>query len=194
MVKNTKGFGMILAGLLIAIVAVGGIVVYKNALERGNTEGVIPHEIEIADQSQNLEEPGNTTPESTTFNVYFNNKTNDPNFINCNVVYPVERTVPYTESVGMAALEQLIIGPTTLELANEFTSVIPSNSEVNSLAIQGGVAYVDVDENFFSIGGSCGFTAALSSLKETLMQFSTINDVVITRNGDSLQSVADGSI
>lgn len=129
------------------------------------------------------------TGESMTINVYYNNISNDPNLVNCQDSFPSERVVPYTQSVGMAALNQLIIGPTPLEYANGFRTSIPSSSNINSLSISGGVAYVDVDENFFATGGSCGTASAISSLYNTLTQFSTVQSVDVRVNGTPLQEV-----
>ncbi len=131
------------------------------------------------------EEHQDIPPETptTTFNVYFNNTQNDPHLIHCDMVYPITRHVPYTQGIGTAALNELIAGPTANELANGYSSSIPQYANINSLTISQGIALVDVDPHFFEVGGSCGIAAAMSSLKQTLLQFPTVDEVIVTVDG-----------
>lgn len=65
--KNTKGFGMILAGVIIAIVAVGGIVVYKAGQSPApNTIILQDSNAELVDHSQNFEQPESVAPKNNS--------------------------------------------------------------------------------------------------------------------------------
>jgi spore germination protein GerM len=146
-------------------------------------------------QDKNIEtESPQETEETIVFNVYFNDLTNDPNVLYCASVYAVQREVLYTQAVGMAALEQLILGPTEEEKAEDYVSSIDSEGEINSLVIKDGVAYVDTNQKFWSVGGSCGSASARSSLVETLKQFPTVSEVVITVEGVPFEEYGQGLI
>ena len=54
------------------------------------------------------------------------------------------RTVPVTPKVATAALEQLFAGPNELEREAGLSSDVPSNTEVESLTIEGGLARVEL--------------------------------------------------
>ena len=140
------------------------------------------------------ETEGSTKNTFVKFNVYYNNNTNDPALINCEKVYPVPREVPHTEAITTAALQSLIEGPTPQELQDGYLSNIPTDSVVNSLVIRNEVAYVDVNQTFFYVGGSCGTASAANALKKTLLQFPTIQEVKITINGTSLSEHGQGLI
>lgn len=63
--KNTKGFAMILAGVLIAVLAVGGFVVY-NASQNQATDIVLEDSgVEMVDHSQNFEGPETVAPNNS---------------------------------------------------------------------------------------------------------------------------------
>ena len=140
------------------------------------------------------ESKGVTENTSIRFNVYYNNNTHDPNLIRCEKVYPVSREVPYTKAVATAALQALIKGPTQEESKNGYLSSIPVDSTVNSLSIKNMTAYVDVDDTFFQVGGSCGTISAANALTKTLLQFPTVQDIEVTVNNIPLSEYGQGLI
>lgn len=116
--------------------------------------------------------------------VFFNNSQMDPEF-SCDKVFPVERIIPKTQAVARAALEELLAGPTEKERLREgfFTNLNPG-VKIQSLVIENKTAKVDFNEQLeFQVGGSCRVTAIRAQIIETLKQFSTVNDVVISING-----------
>lgn len=121
--------------------------------------------------------------EAMTVKAYFNNSNMDPEF-SCNKVFPVQRAVPKTQAVGRAALEELLKGVTDLEKdAGFFTSINPG-VKIQSLIIENGTAKVDFDQQLeFQIGGSCRVSSIRAQITETLKQFPTVNNVVISING-----------
>ena len=123
-------------------------------------------------------------PEETiTLKVFFNNSNLDPE-ASCNKVFPVERRVLKTQAVARAALEELFKGPTEEEKTKGFFTSINSDVKIQSLTIENGTARVDFDEQLeFQVGGSCRVSAIRAEITETLKQFSTVREVVISING-----------
>lgn len=124
-----------------------------------------------------------TLSETIKIKVFFNNDLMDPEF-SCNKVFPVEREILKTQAVARAALEELLKGPTEKEKSENFFTNINSGVEIQSLAIENGTAKVDFDEQLeFQVGGSCRVSAIRAQIIETLKQFSTVKDVIISING-----------
>ncbi len=125
--------------------------------------------------------------EILTIKVFFNNSRLDPEF-SCNKVFPVERRILKTQAIARAALEELLKGTTDAEEAEGFFTSINPGVKIQSLIIDpsadGGVAKVDFDEQLeFQVGGSCRVAAISWQIRETLKQFSTVKDVIISING-----------
>ncbi|MFA4834290.1 MAG: GerMN domain-containing protein [Patescibacteria group bacterium] len=121
--------------------------------------------------------------EKIKIKVYFNNNELDPE-LSCNKVFPVEREIAKTEGVARAALEELAKGPSEEEKRNGFFSNFNPGVKIKSLAIENGAARVDFNEQLeFQVGGSCRVSAIRSQIAETLRQFSTVDDVIISING-----------
>lgn len=115
--------------------------------------------------------------------VFFNNDQLDPEF-SCNKVFPVERVVPKTQAVARAALEELLKGPTEEEKSDGFFTSINSGVKIQKLTVENGAAKVDFDEQLeFQVGGSCRVSAIRAQIRETLKQFPTVQEVIISING-----------
>jgi len=124
-----------------------------------------------------------TSTETIQVKTYFNNTNLDPE-VSCNKVFPVSRKVVSTPAVARAALEELLKGPTEEEKANGYFTSINSGVEIKKLTIENGVAKVEFNEQLeFQIGGSCRVGAIRWQIVETLKQFDTVKDVVISING-----------
>jgi hypothetical protein len=123
------------------------------------------------------------TAETMKIKVYFNNNKMDPEF-SCNKVFAVERQVPKTEAVARAALEELLKGPTQAEKDQSYFTSINSGVKIQSLKIENGTAYVDFDSQLeYQVGGSCKVSAIRAEITETLKQFSTVKNVIISIDG-----------
>jgi len=121
--------------------------------------------------------------EKITLKIFFNNSKLDPEF-SCNKVFPIEREVPKTQAVGRAALEELLKGPTEAEKNQGFFTSINPGVKIQSLTIEDEVAKVDFDEQLeFQVGGSCRVSAIRAQITETLKQFPTVKEVIISING-----------
>jgi hypothetical protein len=123
------------------------------------------------------------TAETMEVKAYFNNSNMDPEF-SCNKVFPVVRVVPKTQAVAKAALEELLKGITAQEKDQGFFTSINPGVTIQKLTIENGVAKVDFDDQLeFQVGGSCRVSAISAQIRETLKQFSTVNQVIISING-----------
>lgn len=118
-----------------------------------------------------------------TVNVYFSNDRLDP-AISCNKVFPVQRVIPYTQSVARKTLEALLGGVGLKEAEQGYSTSINPGVGLKSLNLANGVARADFDETLDrNIGGSCRVTAIRAQITETLKQFPTVKDVIISVNG-----------
>ncbi|MBT6954848.1 MAG: hypothetical protein HN991_00660 [Candidatus Jacksonbacteria bacterium] len=126
-----------------------------------------------------------TETNTTTIKAFFNNISHDPNLIDCNVVYPVERRTASADTIEKAALQELLLGPSILERTSGFQTQIPERVEINSLEVEDGTAYVDLSEELEPGGGSCIVTAIVSQINQTLTQFSHIEAVELSIKGET---------
>ena len=102
----------------------------------------------------------------------------------CTLVYPVNRTIPYTQAVGRVALEELLIGPTEEEKEYGYFTSINEGVRIQSLTVSNGIARVDFSgELEFQVGGSCRTTSIRSQIEKTLGQFPTVDTIVISIDG-----------
>jgi len=146
-------------------------------LEKDNPSG-------LPQNADELRVPVVITPtEMTTIKVYFNNNKLDPE-VSCNKVFSVEREIIKTEAIGRAALEELLKGATEAEKAQGFFSSINSGVKIQKLTIDNGTAKVDFDKQLeFQVGGSCKVSAIRAQIIETLKQFPTVQNVIISIDG-----------
>ena len=119
-----------------------------------------------------------------TFSVFFSQKNVSQN--DCSAVLPVKRTVPYTTGVARAALEQLFAGPTTDEIQQGYSSALTATSSpLINIAVEDGTAYIDLQDirkNQSQISSSCGSSAFLAQITNTLTQFSSIQHIIFAIN------------
>ena len=117
-----------------------------------------------------------------TVKIFFGNVKDDPEVLNCEKVYSVERQV-FKNKAKMQVLEELLKGPTLEEQEKGYSTNINSGVNINSLVVENSIAKVDFDEQLeYQLGGSCRVSAIRSQITGTLVQFSEINDVIISIN------------
>lgn len=138
----------------------------------------------LTEKNKEFRLPVKITPvETMMVKVYFNNGRFDPEF-SCNKVFSVERESIKIQAVARAALEELLKGPTQKEKTDGYLTSINSGVKIQSLTIENGVAKVDFDETLEkSVGGSCRVAAIRAQITQTLKQFQTVKQVVISING-----------
>jgi spore germination protein GerM len=130
--------------------------------------------------------------QTSVVKVFFNNSNLDPEF-SCNKVFPVERIISKTPAVARAALELLLGGPTLEEQGETFFSAVEGRGfftsinrgvKIKQLTIEDNIARVDFDERLeFQVGGSCRVSAIRAQITQTLKQFSTVKEVIISIDG-----------
>ncbi|MEK7681154.1 MAG: GerMN domain-containing protein [Patescibacteria group bacterium] len=124
--------------------------------------------------------------ETVKLKAYFANDNLDPE-ATCEKVFSVTREVPKTAAVARAALEELLKGPTEAEKAGGYITTINPGVVIQSLVISAtGTAYVDFSEKLQeAVGGSCRVAMIHWQIVETLKQFSTVKNVVVSINGNT---------
>ncbi|HET7181104.1 MAG TPA: GerMN domain-containing protein [Candidatus Limnocylindrales bacterium] len=131
--------------------------------------------------------------DAATYRVYFGLGSTSGNPI----LAPVERTsTPAPPDAGMgAAMQALVAGPNATELGASpamFTA-IPAGTQVNGVQLAGGVATVDLSQEFEDTDELPSLRTALAQLVFTLTQFPEVTGVQVTIAGAVLsQTDADG--
>ena len=92
---------------------------------------------------------------------------------------PTLHTVPMTDAVARAAMEQLLAG----DLADGVDSAVPAGTRLLGLTIRDGVAIVDLSGEFEAGGGSASSFYRLGQVVYTLTQFSTVRSVLFQVEG-----------
>lgn len=124
-----------------------------------------------------------TSTDKMKVKVFFMNNIQDPT-VSCDKVFPVEREIIRTQAVARAALDELLNGVLVEEAQKGFSTSINPNVKILSLGIENGIARVDFNDQLEKgVGGSCRVLAIRSQIIETLKQFNTVNDVIISING-----------
>jgi len=126
-----------------------------------------------------------TNQENTvTVRVFFSNSEKDPQALECEKVYPVEREISRIKPIILTALEELLKGPTQEEQEKGYLTNINPGVIINDLIIENNIARVDFNEQLeYQLGGSCRVSAIWAQITETLKQFSGVEDVIISVNG-----------
>ena len=123
--------------------------------------------------------------ETLSLKVYLQNNSQDFSS-SCDEVMAVSREVPATPAIARAALEELIKGPSDEEIDLGFFSSLNDGLEIQSLTIENGLAKVDFNSALdYQVGGSCRVSAIRAQIEETLRQFPTVSDVLISIDGRS---------
>jgi len=121
---------------------------------------------------------------STEVRIFLSNENEESELFDCTAVYPVERRVPKTETPAQAALEELLKGPDRIEAEAGYFSSINTGVSIQSLAIEDGTARADFSRMLEDqVGGSCRVAAIRAQITETLRQFSTVEEVIISIDG-----------
>ncbi len=149
-------------------------------LQKDNSSGLPENDEKI---TMPIRFPG---PETiTTIKIFFNNSNLDPEF-SCNKVFPVERVISKTLALARTALESLFRGPSFKEQEEGFLTSINSGVKIQKLTIENEIAKVDFDDQLeFQVGGSCRVSAIRAQITQTLKQFLTVQEVIISINGQT---------
>lgn len=127
---------------------------------------------------------------SSSLKVFFSTEKNNENFLDCSKVDSVTRSVPKTEALAKAALDQLFIGPTALEKEMGYRDFAINGdlaSNLKRIFIKGNTAYLDWKDITMVIPNSstsCGSARFFAPIESTLKQFPNITNVIQAINGE----------
>ncbi|MEA1929347.1 MAG: GerMN domain-containing protein [Patescibacteria group bacterium] len=106
--------------------------------------------------------------------------------VNCSQVVSSEREVPQTVRVGTAALKELLAGPNSTEISAGLVTTLPAGVGLSSLTINNGVARADFSAGLNNGATDVCRTASIrAQITETLKQFSTVQSVIISVDGNA---------
>ena len=120
--------------------------------------------------------------------VFFSNTVKDPDTIDCRTAFPVERTVPKTDSLETTALNELFKGVTKEEEKLGFVSwpAKDTNGILKSVNLKNRIAYVNFNQIIYEQLGnatsSCG-SGYFAHIEQTLKQFDTVDKVFFAIEG-----------
>ncbi|MCH8741839.1 GerMN domain-containing protein [Patescibacteria group bacterium] len=168
----------ILIVVILAVIVGGGILGYQYLL--------VPKEESKMPEVKPPEAPPEESKEIIEVRVYFVDK---QMMIEGKVPYPdmvkpLSRIIPKTEGVAMTAMNTLLEGP-TLEEQNQYVTSIPVGVEVKNLRIEKGIAYINFNEALNKVAGSATVSTIRTQIEKTLKQFSTVDKVVISIEGET---------
>ncbi len=98
-------------------------------------------------------------------------------------LFVTERTVPATTSVGRAALDRLLAGPSAAEHAAGLRSQIPAGTTLLGLRTSAGIATADLSSSFESAAAPSAMPLRIAQVVYTLTQFPTVTGVRFAING-----------
>jgi Immunoglobulin-like domain of bacterial spore germination/Sporulation and spore germination len=101
-------------------------------------------------------------------------------------LFVTQRSVPATASIGKAALDRLLAGPSAAESAAGLRSQIPAGTQVLGLRIVSGTATVNLNSSFVSAASSSTMPLRIAQVVDTLGQFPTVSGVRFQINGQGV--------
>jgi len=101
-------------------------------------------------------------------------------------LFGTQHGVPATVSVGRAALDQLLAGPSSAEYAAGVRSQIPAGTQLLGLTISSRTATVDLSSSFVSAAGPSVMPLRIAQVVYTLGQFPTVTGVLFKVDGQGV--------
>lgn len=101
-------------------------------------------------------------------------------------LFGTQRGVPATASVGRAALDQLLSGPSSAESAAGLRSLIPAGTHLLGLTISSGTATVDLSSSFTSGASPSTMPLRIAQVVYTLAQFPSVTGVQFKVDGQGV--------
>lgn len=101
-------------------------------------------------------------------------------------LFVTTRSVQKTVSVGRAALDRVLAGPSAPEYAAGLRSQIPSGTQLLGLRIVSGTATVNLSSAFVSAASSSTMPLRIAQVVETMTQFPTVKGVRFQLNGQGV--------
>ena len=104
-------------------------------------------------------------------------------------LFVTQRTVPTTASVGRAALDRLLTGPSAAEHAAGLRSQIPAGTTLHGVRISAGIATADLSSSFQSAASPSAMPLRIAQVVYTLTQFPTVTGVRFAIDGQGVTVV-----
>ncbi len=124
------------------------------------------------------------TTDSTEVKAFFSSEKLAEGSTDCARVFPVVRKVNKTQRTALAALQELLKGLSKDDEKKGYRTSIPQFTRLQKLSVEKNTARADFNETLqFQVAGSCRVTAIRAQITETLKQFSSIQNVVISIDG-----------
>jgi spore germination protein GerM len=123
---------------------------------------------------------GGSAPKVSSFKVYF---------VKQDKLTAYSRTIPFTPTVGKAAVQSLLAGPASADKAQGAGTAVPTGVKINSLTIKDRVAIVDLSGTFGSGGGSQSMYLRLGQVVYTLTEFPTVDRVQLKMDGKTVTTL-----
>jgi hypothetical protein len=101
-------------------------------------------------------------------------------------LFVTERTVPATATVGRAAVDRLLTGPSAAEYAAGLRSQIPAGTTLLGVRISSGTATVDLGSSFGSAASPPAMPLRIAQVVYTLTQFPAVTGVRFEVNGQGV--------
>jgi len=160
--------------------AQGYILIKQNLKLAGESVHEFKIPIAFSSETWNLDQ-------TTEMKVFFNNQllsSTEP--YDCGSVFPVIRVVPNSDRMFIDTLSELIVGPQESERQAGYTTSFNSNVHVQDIQIDERIAYIDFNDQFNSdVTTDCRVKALTAQVTQTMIQFPTIDKVIVTVNGES---------
>ncbi len=108
----------------------------------------------------------------------------------------VEREIPSTPGIALATLRELVDGPSAAEqrLIDDLATSVPEDTLVLGVAIDDGLATVDLSREFESGGGSLSMMSRLAQVVYTVTQFPTVDEVEFLLDGQPVTAFSGEGI
>lgn len=143
-----------------------------------------------------------TTTSETTTGTETGTETEDPHekvtyqvwLADSEGLFVTYRTEPATPRVGTAALESLLEGPNSFERGYGLHSEVPEGTQLLGLAIEDGIARVDLTSEFESGGGSASMQTRVAQVVYTITQFPTVEGVLFSLDGEEVDVIGGEGI
>jgi len=142
-----------------------------------------PAEEAAPEAVETVEEPENGVAEDMTVRLFFVRVSGEGSIGMKGVLRPVARTgSPLT-----AAINSLLDGPRSEELSNDVLSLIPEGSRLLGARVDGGIAFLDFNEEFrFNALGIEGYRAQVEQIVYTATEFPTVDRVQFLVEGQRI--------
>jgi len=181
--RASTAVAMLLAALLAAAFAWG----CDSSVKKAGTEDGAAADGAEADGGQQAD--GGVEQGPVTLTLYFLAQTPTDFYLQAE-----ERTVPYTQAVARAALEELFKGPSP---GSGLKAIFPDTVKVLDVSVSDGICTVNVSKEIITDRAASGGAGAavealaLASIANTLTEFPTVNKVKLLVEGKQ-SGVVDG--